>query len=55
MSQKIAITSLKLETHANRPRVNYAFYNEEKGLPGMKEITKGEACDVGANYGVKVP
>ena len=36
-------------------RVNYTVYHEEKGLPVMKEITKGEACDVGANYGVKVP
>ena len=29
MSQKIAITFLKLETYANRPRGNYTFYNEE--------------------------
>ena len=28
MSQKIAITSLKLETYANRTRKNYTFYNE---------------------------
>ena len=28
MSQKIAITSLKLETCVNRPRENYTAYNE---------------------------
>ena len=53
MSQKIAITSLKLETCVNRPRENYTAYNEEHGML-VASVYESISTPMGLRYGSRV-
>ena len=53
MSQKIAITSLKLETCVNRPRKNYTAYNEEHGML-VASVYESISTPMGLRYGSRV-